>query len=145
MACFNTSRVTVAHSVLSNACVHGVCVRGDAVVTVIHCHLIAAGTRAAFVYQRGTLTLEDCTVTRTGNNNTPAIQAESITPTDDAKLYVRRCVVCDNEGPSVVINGAVEHELESNDFDGAVEINPDVTSATVPRPWTELEDELSSK
>jgi hypothetical protein len=49
-----------------------------------------------------------------------------------------------NEGPSLVINGAVEHVLLDNDFDADVEINPDVTLATVPRPWTELENELSS-
>jgi hypothetical protein len=144
MACFNTSVVTVTDSVLSNACVHGVCLRGDARVTLARCRIQGSGTRAAFVYQRGSLTLEDCLVTQTGNDRTPAIQAESIVPTDDAKLYLRRCTVCDNQGPSLVINGAVVHELEDNDFDGEVEVHPEVTSATVPRPWTELENELGA-
>lgn len=135
--------VTVTHSLLSHATVHAVCVRGDAIVSLQHCRLVAAGTRASFVYQRGSLTLEDCTVTQTGNKRTPAIQAESIISSDDAKLCLRRCVVYANEGPSLVINGPVEYDLEDNDFDGAVEFNPDVTSATVPRPWTELENEIT--
>jgi hypothetical protein len=145
MACFNTARVTVTRCKLTNACVHGVCVRGDAQVSLSHCTIKGAGTRAAFVYQRGSLELEDCEVLNTGNCHTPAIQAESIASTDDAKLVMRKCIVRYNDGPSLVINGSVEHVLEDNDFDGNVEINPDVTDATVPRPWTELETEMSAK
>ena len=143
MACFNLSRVTAINSTLMNAFVHGVCVRGDAKVSLSNCLIQAAGTRAAFVYQRGSLSLIECQITKTGNEKTPAIQAESIAPDDDAKLSLLRCSVYDNEGPSLVVNGEVEFVKEDNDFDALVEINPEVTSATVPRPWTELEKEMS--
>ena len=116
MACFNLSRVTAINSTLMNAFVHGVCVRGDAKVSLSNCLIQAAGTRAAFVYQRGSLSLIECQITKTGNEKTPAIQAESIAPDDDAKLSLLRCSVYDNEGPSLVVNGEVELVQEENDL-----------------------------
>ncbi len=145
MACFNDVKVNVNNSILLNATVHGVCVRGDADVTLSSCRIEGCGARAAFVYQRGSLTLNDCVITKTYSKQTPAIQAESIIDTDNSKLNLRRCNIYSNEGPSLVINGKVIYDIEEgNSFDGLVEFNPDVTEATVPRPWIELQNEISS-
>lgn len=143
IACFNTAQVQVRNCVLSHAHVHGICVRGSATAVLLDCRVLHASMRACFVYQSGSLELTNCTISQTGNQSTPVVHAEGIRLEDSPSLSVSGCTIKDNQGPSIVISGAqVRHMLRDNSCDGGVVIDTLVSESTVPRPWTDLQEEI---
>ena len=146
IACFNNVRVDLRDCSISSANVHGVCVRGTSVVSLTKCQITQCGTRAAFVYQRGSLSLTDCSVSKTRNTLTPAIHAEAAGANDACVLHLHRCVLFDNEGPSVVVAGKATHEFVDNviDDNSPPIFAPEVSEATIPRPWAVLQSEYNA-
>jgi hypothetical protein len=146
VACFNNVDVKLIECQINNAEVHGVCVRGTAHVTLSKCQLLNCGTRAAFVYQRGSLNLEGCAISKTRNSLTPAIHAEAAGSKDSCHLSLTKCKVFDNEGPSVVVAGKATYEFLDNEFDDNSPpiFAPDVCETTIPRPWAAAQSEFNA-
>ena len=144
VACFNDVRVQLNDCKIDGARIHGICVRGTSRASLSHCSISNCGTRAAFVYQQGSLSLECCEVSNTQNSMTPAIHAEAAGVNDKCFLILTRCHVFKNTGPGVVVAGKAMHDFVDNIYDFPPIFAPEVNETTIPRPWCDLNKDYNA-
>jgi hypothetical protein len=113
---FNDARLDFRNGVIKDAAVHGICVRGDTVMTVRDSVVSGCGARGCYAYHNATLDLTNTTVSGTLQLDASAVQVEALRPSDLAKLRIRMCKLQEtgNRGFGLSVAGNVDCDIDDS-------------------------------
>jgi hypothetical protein len=113
---FNQARLDFYQGRIKDAGVHGVCSRGDTVVTIRDSLVSECGARGCYAYHNATLDLSDTTVSGTLQVDASAVQVEALRSCDKVRVRIRRCKLqgTGNRGFGLSVAGNVDCDLDDS-------------------------------
>jgi hypothetical protein len=111
---FNQARLDFSNGRIRDAVVHGICSRGDTVVTVRESVVSDCGARGCYAYHNATLDLSDTAVSGTLQVDASAVQVEALRPCDQVHVRIRRCKLqgMGNRGFGLSVAGNAECDID---------------------------------
>lgn len=111
---FNNARLDFDQGIIQHAARHGVCTRGDTVVTIKNSMVKDCGDRGVYAYHNATLNLVNTTVSGTLQVDASAVQVEALRPCDEVQLVVRTCKMTGNKGLGLSVAGNVDCDIDDS-------------------------------
>lgn len=127
VAVFNVAKLDVSSSTIQGGDQHGVCMRGEAYVSIRDSRVVGAADRACYAYMSARLELARTEVSAK-DATCAAIQCEALRPHDAARLVLDDVVVAsDTRGRGCSVAGNVALTLlGSNELRGPIDDEPAV-------------------